>query len=142
MMAKLAIAVVVAQATAPPAGDAASWMSGPDIRSTFIGWTLTGAYASGAPFEETYHDDGTLAYAEADIRVSGNWHVAGQDFCTFYADLMGGCFRAVRLSDNCYRFFSTADVAGTAPPDGLTTRFVAEGWTNQRPSTCPAQQNV
>jgi hypothetical protein len=109
-------------------------LHGFEIRRAFNGITLDGIYRGGAFFSETYNDDGTIRYHDADGADSGRWSVSGDTFCTFYDRQPGACFYVLSHGDNCFTFHqSTEDETGRQGP---SQDWASEGWNRGRPATC------
>jgi len=104
------------------AANAGQSMNGSEIEKTFRSVTLDGIYGDGRFFSETYFDDGTIRYHEADGADSGDWSVREDMFCTFYEGMEGGCFFVYREGANCFIFFAAVESAGgvLVPDDSLT----------------------
>jgi hypothetical protein len=114
------------------------WMTPSELETTFKDKELTGEYASGRSFSETYRADGGLRYRD-DMRESGgHWSVSGGTFCTIYDDdPAGGCFRVQRSGDNCFEFYFVARTEDKTPgPDARDPDWTARAWFADRTSTC------
>ena len=135
--------VTVAGAT-EPTDRPTRWMSGDDIRSRFSGRALAGHYPSGALWSEHIFTDGSTDYREGAKHWRGNWWLTGLEFCFAYPPPgVGGCFRVVRMSANCYELydFSTAAGQGATPPDG-ENRWNGRMWISDEPTTCEERPAV
>ncbi len=111
-----------------------SRMADGDIDKAFRGVTLDGVYHDGTFFSETYFEDGTIRYHDAQGADSGDWSVRENMFCTFYEGQQGACFFVVRDGKNCFTFFEP--VAG---PDGKSVPredWTSRGWNRQEEATC------
>jgi hypothetical protein len=106
-------------------------MPGAEITATFSGGAFDGVYADNSPWKETYNADGSIVYSDRFGPRTGQWSVRGAgDFCTYYTDGSGACWRVERVSENCFRFY-------VALGDPTTDRAAsATGWDTARPSTC------
>ena len=105
-----------------------------EIEKTFRGITLDGIYDDGRFFSETYFDDGSIRYHDADGADSGDWSVRKDMFCTFYGGQEGACFFVIRDGANCFIFFGSIEGAdGGLMPDESWT---AQGWNRQSKATC------
>ena len=119
-------------------------MSEHDIRKELIGPPMTGTYASGSPWDETYFKDGHIVYRDEKNNWVGKWSFRGRRFCTFYNQgVNGGCWYVLKTSDNCYEFYSAfrpfpSDKGGSPG----RTSWVARGWRTSRPSTCDVEVGV
>jgi hypothetical protein len=116
------------------------WMAAADLKATFAGTTITGHYADGRPFKESYAKNGRLKYVEKlNHRTQvGHWSVIAGSFCTIY-DLnpTGGCFRVRRHSANCFEFyFLTRTETQARRPEPGRPSWTARAWRVDRPSTC------
>ena len=128
-----ALPVLLLAALAPAA--AGEPLHGSEIRRAFPGITLDGIYRGGAFFSETYNEDGTIRYHDADSADSGQWTVRGDTFCTFYDRQPGACFYVLSHGPNCFTFHQS--VEDTAGRKGPSENWAAEGWNRDRPATCP-----
>lgn len=124
------------------AGDGIQWMPANELTATFAGRTLSGYYPNGVTFEETYKTGGTIAYHDSYIATTGNWLIAGTEFCTFYKDVLGGCFRGYRVSENCFRFYLSSEVKDRLPADVPVQSYEVTGWLLDAPNTCPPPPTV
>ena len=122
----------------------AQWMSGESIRSAFGGRNLAGHYPSGSLWTESIFSDGTTDYREGARHWKGNWWVSDREFCFAYPPPgLGGCFRVVRASSNCYELydFSAPAGQGEAPPAG-ENRWNGRMWIADEPITCEERPAV
>jgi hypothetical protein len=138
-MLKLAPLALFLLAAATP-----NWLPGPEIEAALKGQTISGRYASGFEFIETYAKDGTLSYWDPRGAATGTWSVAGDMFCTFYQaeSFAGGCFRVEKIGGNCFDFFSAASSADEARSPPQTPRYTARASVNGRKSTCPVDMQA
>jgi hypothetical protein len=120
------------------------WMGDGDIRAAFAGVTIEGIYASEVSFVESYGADGRIEYTEAMRKMTGQWSVVNGQFCTIYdVAATGGCFRVVRLGDNCFEFyFQSRDEQKAAEPDPGKPSWTAQGWRKGEQPTCKLQPAV
>jgi hypothetical protein len=120
------------------------WMTDSDIRAAFAGVTIEGIYASDMTFVESYAADGRIEYTEQRRKMTGNWSVVNAQFCTIYdMAATGGCFRVVRLGDNCFEFyFQSRDEKTAAEPDPGKPSWTAQGWRKGEKPTCKEQPAV
>lgn len=108
-------------------------MAGAEIERAFRGITLDGVYQDGSFFSETYFDDGSISYRDAEGIDSGDWSVENDLFCTFYVAQQGACFFVVREGVNCFTFFeSERGFDGSIPRETWTSR----GWNRHEEATC------
>jgi hypothetical protein len=107
----------------------------PGLVAAFQGKTITGAYADGVEFSETYYADGHLTYSDVRGPATGQWFVRNDLFCTFYENMQGGCFRVERLGANCFDFFYASSLPDGAT--GETAHYTARGAATDARSTCP-----
>ena len=137
----IAMTSVVA-ASAATAADG-TWMSEPDMRTTFTGVTLEGKYGSGRPFSEVYEKDGKLQYREAATSIGGRWSVRAGTFCTIYDnDPTGGCYRVKKVGGNCYEFYFVARTERQAEKDQKRPAWTARGSVVGRPGICAEEHSV
>jgi hypothetical protein len=125
------IALAAGIATGPPASAQPLHMSDAEVTATFSGGAFDGVYADNSPWKETYNSDGSIIYSDRFGPRKGEWSVRGTgDFCTYYTDGSGACWRVERVSENCFRFY-------IAIGDPATKRAAsATGWATASPSTC------
>jgi hypothetical protein len=127
---------LLAAQPAVPAGPP-QWMNAFDLRSAFDGVTVTGAYASGLQFTETYRKGGAITYRDEINTDSGKWYIWGQKLCTFYVSLNGACFNIRKLGENCFQAYPADAVAGITDEKALEPFLTAQLWRTDRISTCP-----
>jgi hypothetical protein len=114
---------------------AESWMSETAMALAFKGTTLIGEYDDGRTFTETYALDGTIKYQDISGRFDGTWSVVSGKFCTFYWGLIGGCFVAHQVGENCFEFLLQLD--NSKPQTIFNTRhWVARAWKPNEKKTC------
>jgi hypothetical protein len=115
-------------------------MSATEILSALPGMTMTGSYADGVKFTETYFLDKKIAYQDDRGSDTGNWFEKDGLFCTFYVSLQGACFKVVRTGANCYEYYVAEG------QDGLKSEPAAHwnsvGWDIRHPSTCDLSDKV
>ena len=137
---RLAVGLFVGLIAANGRAVATDHLLGFEIRHALGGITLDGIYPTGAFFSETYGEDGTIHYHDADGADKGDWSVRGDTFCTFYHRQAGGCFYVVSHGANCFTFHRSAeDKTGRRAPGA---EWSAEGWNRDRPATCPKSPEV
>ena len=137
---RLAVGLFVGLIAANGRAVATDHLLGFEIRHALGGITLDGIYPTGAFFSETYGEDGTIHYHDADGADKGDWSVRGDTFCTFYHRQGGGCFYVVSHGANCFTFHRPAeDKTGRRAP---RADWSAEGWNRDRPATCPKSPEV
>jgi hypothetical protein len=125
------ITLAAAVATGPSALAQQLQMGGAEITATFSGGAYEGVYADNSPWKETYNSDGSIVYSDRFGPRTGQWSVRGAgDFCTYYTDSSGACWRVERVSENCFRFY----VAVGNPT--VARAASATGWATATPSTC------
>ena len=111
-------------------------MSGDDIKSTFAGSAFDGVYADSSPWKETYNSDGSIDYSDRFGPRKGEWSIRSVgDFCTYYTDGSGACWRVERVSENCFRFY-------VAVGEDAARAASATGWATARPGTCGPSRPV
>lgn len=123
-------------------GGAPQWMSAEELTSTFAGQTIEGYYPNGTAFEETYNGGGTISYRDSYVTTTGNWLVLGAEFCTFYKDVVGGCFFGHRVSENCFRFYLANEVRNRSPAEVPAQSYEVTGWLSRASPTCPPPPTV
>jgi hypothetical protein len=139
---------VLAAAAAILIGSEPAALSGPEIIAAFESKTITGSYADGMAFRESYHGNGRLNYQDPRGNFTGNWSITNNLFCTFYdqqsdgGSLAGGCFRIEKISGNCYDFLvaagSNEEALNPSGKPGYTARASISGAA----STCPSPLQV
>ncbi len=113
------------------------WMPDADLTATFSGKSVSGHYASGRTFEETYAADGQVSYAEDGYSSGGKWSVQAGSFCTIYDnDPAGGCYRVRREGANCYEFYFIARTEVQAKYDPRKPDWTARAWFKGQVPTC------
>ncbi len=123
----------------PVLSDQSKWLGVAELKAAFAGRTLTGNYADGFIFTETYAQDGRISYWDPQVTTEGRWHVStDQGFCTFYDNLVGGCFKTLKVGDNCFQFFLLEAQDSGPLPKGKGTPYISQGWYPDKPSTCEA----
>lgn len=110
-------------------------MTEAEIEATFPGMTLDGIYSDKLYFTETYKDDGSIRYRDANGSDAGDWSVKDGTFCTYYDAQEGACFYVVRNGENCFTFYEAIEGDGgkLKPKDEWTSR----GWNRAEAATCP-----
>jgi hypothetical protein len=113
-----------------------AWMQANELRAAFNGRTVTGQHIDGFPFTETYAADGSISYWQPEITTEGRWHIAKNEFCTFYEGLNGGCFLTQKIGENCFQFYVTEnqETGRLTPKEG--TPYVSQVWYPELKSTC------
>jgi hypothetical protein len=133
------VALAVCLTALGPASAQRGWMQEAEIRSQLTSVRLTGLYPSNIAWSEQINADGTTDYVEANVRRPGRWTVEGELYCFVYAQPhLGGCFRIVRYSANCYELY-TASIGGVAPsPPPAATAMSWNGrmWRDGEQGTC------
>jgi hypothetical protein len=116
-----------------------------DIKQFMFGTTMSGQYASGKTWAETFNRDGTSQYAEDGKTINGKMTLNGHYLCfTYNADpsLNGGCFEVWKRGANCFDFYS---VGLDSPSASMDQRRFGRGWdarawyANQQ-STCLSEE--
>ena len=115
-------------------------MSGADILSTFPGITLTGNYADGIKFSETYGHSGAIDYRDDLSKTTGHWFERNGLFCTFYVGANGSCYTVQKSGANCYEYFIREEEDGTLSP--MADKWNSVGWDETKPSTCDLSDKV
>jgi hypothetical protein len=112
------------------------WLTDREIAEAFSGATLEGSYASGRTFIEHYRASGRVEYAERDMTTAGRWSVTAGSLCTIYdPDPSGGCFRVMRVGENCYEFYFASRTEAEAPGDRKPA-WTARGSITGKPGGC------
>jgi hypothetical protein len=147
----IAAAAVVAASlgTTPASGEPGAdrppqvFMSEADMTASFGGKTITGQYADGVGFSETYGADGRIDYRERGRDMTGRWLVRAGTFCTLYdTSPTGGCYRVVRRGPNCFEFYFIArDETQAERRPGLPS-WTAQAWIKDLPATCKDDATV
>jgi hypothetical protein len=115
-------------------------MDSADILAALPGMTMTGNYADGTKFTETYHPDKAVTYQDDRGADTGNWFEKDGLFCTFYVSLQGACFKVVRTGANCYEYYVAEGQDGTKSVPSANWNSV--GWDIKHPSTCDLSDKV
>lgn len=110
------------------------------LSSTFRGMTMVGKYADGMTFTETYHQDGSITYADDASADKGRWFVRGKLFCTFYDTANGACFSVQKSGNNCYEYFIQEEENGSPSTDQGAWNSI--GWDEAKPSTCDLSPKI
>jgi hypothetical protein len=134
------VAIARAQDSTPPS----AWMSGDMIRSEFAGHNLAGHYPNGARWTEQISADGTTDYREGEKHWLGQWWARPLEFCFSYpAPGIGGCFRIVRVSANCFELYDFSDQSGSGDtPPTEANRWNGRLWYADIPTTCEERPTV
>lgn len=121
-----------------------AWMSGDAIRAEFSGRDLAGIYPNGNRWTETIAADGTTDYREGPKHWRGKWWVEAREFCFSYPPPgVGGCFRVVRVSANCFELYDFSSQAGSKEdPPWLGNLWNGRMWHTDRPTTCEDRPSV
>jgi hypothetical protein len=115
-------------------------MNRADILAALPGMTMTGSYADGVKFTETYAPDKSIAYQDDRGADTGNWFEKDGMFCTFYLSLQGACFKVVRTGANCYEYYVAEGQDGVKSEPAVSWNSV--GWDVKQPSTCDLSDKV
>jgi hypothetical protein len=110
------------------------------LSATFRGMTMVGKYADGMNFKETYHEDGSITYADDASVDHGHWFVRGKLFCTFYDTANGACFSVQKSGTNCYEYFIQEEEDGAPSTDQGAWNSI--GWDEAKPSTCDLSPKI
>ncbi len=127
------LAIVLSAGHACAEAVARERMAAADIEAAFRGMTMTGYYADGVKFTETYEPGGNVAYADDNDVDQGNWFEEQGLFCTFYVSGLGACFEVVRKGANCYEFYAAKAQDGSVIN---TPAWTSVGWDVRKPTTC------
>jgi hypothetical protein len=120
-----------------------TWMSAGELEQAFAGKTITGRYASGKPFSETYRADHGLEYREKGVLFGGRWSIEAGTFCTIYdRDQSGGCFRVARVARNCYEFYFVARTEADAARRPKQPHWTARGSVEGEGAACAEELAV
>jgi hypothetical protein len=115
-------------------------MNSAEILDALPGMTMTGAYASGMKFTETYHPGKDISYEDDQGSDKGNWFEKDGMFCTFYVSLQGACFKVVRTGANCYEYYVAKGQDGIkSEPEA---HWNSVGWDIAKPSTCDLSEKT
>ena len=137
MLKEVLVAAVLLAGTGPQA------LTGAEIIAAFEGATVTGAYADGTAFRESYATGGRIKYWDPRGDFTGNWSVTNNLFCTFYdatdggSALSGGCFRVEKIGSNCFDFLVAAQSSEEALDPQAKPSYTARGSITGIASTCP-----
>ena len=115
-----------------------AWLTSDAIRGTFSGKALGGQYPNGNPWSESIFQNGTTDYREGHKHWFGQWWVREREFCFSYPPPgLGGCFRVVRISANCFELYEFSSVPAKAeePPD-IADLWNGRMWLTENPTTC------
>jgi hypothetical protein len=115
-------------------------MSGAEILAALPGMTMTGSYADGVKFTETYHADKHITYQDDRGSDTGSWFERDGLFCTFYVSLQGACFKVVRTGANCYEYYVAEGQDGIKSEPA--SHWNSVGWDVAKPSTCDLSDKV
>jgi hypothetical protein len=132
----LVSALFALNAFGPAAAFERNWMNETSMQRAFSGKTLTGRYATGTPFTETYKQDGSIVYWDPGLAATGYWRVSKQGFCTFYDDMNGGCFLAQQIGENCFEFYLVESQDSGPLPSKESEPYIAQGWYPDKTPTC------
>jgi hypothetical protein len=114
-------------------------MTGSELLATLPGMTMTGHYADGVKFTESYLAGGKIDY-EDDLSIdTGNWFERDSLFCTFYVKGLGACFKVVRTGENCFEMYVAESQDGTKEEN---QNWNSVGWDITRPSTCDLSEKI
>ena len=116
-------------------------LSGPEIRATIYGTTMSGEYPSGQNWSERFNLDGTSTYVELGKISEGKMSLNGNILCFTYKndDQFGGCFEVWKRGPNCFDFYSSSSNASLDNRQ-FGKRWDARAWHTDRPSTCVSEQ--
>ena len=113
------------------------------IRAQLFGLSLSGEYASGAPWSESFNRDGTTVYADDRGESKGTMEFKGNHLCFRYqsgSEMSGGCFEVWKRGRNCFDFYgvsgSGTDASYTQKVRGLG--WDARGWSEGTAKDCVA----
>jgi hypothetical protein len=114
-------------------------MSASELLTTLLGMTMTGHYADGVKFTESYLQGGKIDYKD-DLNVdTGNWFERDGLFCTFYVQGQGACFNVVRTGENCFEMYVVESQDGTREQN---QNWNSVGWDITKPSTCDLSEKT
>jgi hypothetical protein len=136
----LAAARAVAQDDAPTL----RWMPAEAIRSEFAGKSLAGIYPGGKTWSEIIFADGTSDYREDRVRRPGKWWTTPLEFCFSYPSPgIGGCFRIVKTSPNCYDLYEYGSEQGRLDlPPSSRGSWNGRMWRTEAVATCDEKPSV
>ncbi len=114
-------------------------MSASELLATLPGMTMTGHYADGVNFTESYLPGGKIDYKD-DLNVdTGNWFERDGLFCTFYVQGQGACFNVMRTGENCFEMYVAESQDGTREQN---QNWNSVGWDITKPSTCDLSEKI
>jgi hypothetical protein len=114
-------------------------MTGSELLATLPGMTMTGHYADGVKFTESYLSGGKIDYKD-DLSIdTGNWFERDGLFCTFYVKGLGACFKVVRTGENCFEMYVAESQDGTKEEN---PNWNSVGWDVTKPSTCDLSEKI
>lgn len=114
-------------------------MTTSELLATLPGMTMTGHYADGVKFTESYLAGGKIDYTD-DLSVdTGNWFERSGLFCTFYVKGLGACFKVVRTGENCFEMYVAESQDGTREEN---QNWNSIGWDVNKPSTCDLSEKI
>jgi hypothetical protein len=114
-------------------------MSVSELLATLPGMTMTGHYADGVKFTESYLPGGKINYKDDHNADTGNWFERGGLFCTFYVQGQGACFNVVRTGENCFEMYVAESQDGTREEN---QNWNSVGWDIGKPSTCDLSEKI
>jgi hypothetical protein len=103
-----------------------------DLTFVMIGREIGGVYANGVAFTETYRRSGVVEYRDAKNTFNGKWTLKDGGVCTTYEHGDAGCFRIMKLGENCFEYWMVSGQANVVSPS-----WIARGWQANYPPTCP-----
>ena len=115
-----------------------AWMSGDSIRGSFQSKKIAGQYPNGNLWFEQIFADGRTDYREGEKHWIGQWWVTAREFCFSYPPPgLGGCFRVVRLSPNCFELYDfSGELAREEAPPSLPSLWNGRMWLHDISTTC------
>jgi hypothetical protein len=128
----LSAAILFAGTAIPVFAGSPHWMTDMDLHYVFVGREVTGAYANGVPFRETYRKSGKIEYSDTANTLAGNWEISGGKLCTKYAEQAGGCYKITKVSANCFEYWLLA-----ADGANVEKSWIARSSQSKYPSSCP-----
>jgi hypothetical protein len=125
-------------------------MSEEALRAEVVGKTRDGYFrVNGKAWTSTHLANGRSEFAYDGRTWSGHWMLQGRVFCTFGDERVpaalprDSCWSAVKLSANCYEYYSVRPSRGAGAEDWQTdTQWYARGWRREEPSTCSESPTV
>lgn len=90
-------------------------VTGKEIQDTWVGKTLLGATAKGAPVTMKLAADGSASLSVGSTNDSGTWRVHEQGYCTTWKGIRGGeerCFAVKRAGTKMTVFNPDGSVSG------------------------------